>query len=321
VAYIGGSQTNTAELAVPAGYEKLELIYSTDPMGDKIKVTIDGKPPAQNALIDTCQQTAIPAKAELGADIETIDSHGKVHKLGRPTRGISHLELYARYKLDPAQGHTVRIERATDEPGKRILVWGAVYWRGNCVKLVQRAKGGLNCGDLPKYHAIQEVMAVQPDYLLMEAINIRDDPKVVFNSFETAFAWCAMQVKQGRFKMLVYATPQASSHEFRKWFRDPAHKPPYGSANYEKTCSDENADACAALVVDLCKTHGFPLVDVGPAADEFIARTPKAKFVPHVLDDWYHPNQWGAVLFGQVLHDGIRKNWPELPVRPAAKKP
>ncbi|GAH48672.1 unnamed protein product, partial [marine sediment metagenome] len=40
-----------AELKIPAGYEKVDLIYTSDPRGDKMKVTIDGKAPPKNALI------------------------------------------------------------------------------------------------------------------------------------------------------------------------------------------------------------------------------------------------------------------------------
>jgi len=54
---------------------------------------------------------------------------------------------------------------------------------------------------------------------------------------------------------------------------------------------------------------------VGGSVDAYMAKTPSIKFVPHVLNDWYHPNQWGAALFGRTIHDGIRKHWPELPVR------
>lgn len=316
VRYVATSRPDYAELAVPAGYEKIELIYGTDPNGDRMKVSIDGQPPAENAVIDTHQTTDIAPGTDLGPDMETLDSHGETRQLPRPKKGISHLELRVRYALDPAKTHVLRVERATDALGKRIVVWGAVYWRGNCVLLVQRAKGGINCGDLPNYTAVQEVMAAKPDYLLMEAINIRDKPADVLKSFEAAYGWCAQRVKKGQFKMLVYATPQASSKTFRKWFSDPAHKPPYGTKDALAACSDENADACAAVVVDLCRKHGFPMVDVGPAVDAWIAKNPAAQFVPHVLNDWYHPNQWGAAIFGRTLFDGIQKAFPEIPIRP-----
>jgi hypothetical protein len=116
--------------------------------------------------------------------------------------------------------------------------------------------------------------------------------------------------------MLVYATPQANSQTFRKWFRDPAHKPPYGAKDYAATCSDENCDECHQVVVDLCKRLGFPLVDIGPVVDAYCDNHKSAKFVPHVLNDWYHPNQWGAALFGHAIYGGIKRHWPELPIRP-----
>jgi hypothetical protein len=106
----------------------------------------------------------------------------------------------------------------------------------------------------------------------------------------------------------------ASSKTFRAWFADPAHKPPYGGTS--ETVKDANADACHAEVVKLCRKYGFPLVDVGATVDAYCARNKSVRFVPHIHNDWYHPNQWGAALFGQTIHDGIRKHWPELPVRP-----
>jgi hypothetical protein len=316
VMYASTNATDYAELAIPAGFEKVDLIYGTDPKGDKLKVSIDGAAPEKNAELDTYQETKIAPDADLGADIDTLDSHGEPRKLTRPDKGIENLELRARYALDPAKPHTLRVQRAGNEPGKRVLVWGAVYWRGHCVHLIQRAKGGLNAGDLPNYPAIQEIMAVKPDYLLMEAISIRDAPVGVRKTLEPAYAWCGKRVKAGQFKLLVYATPQANCKSFRSWFPVPEHKPPYGAVDYVKTCSDTNADACAAVVVDLCKQYGFPLVDVGPVVDEWMAKTPSARFVPHVLNDWYHPNQWGAALFGRTLFDGIQKTFPELPIRP-----
>jgi hypothetical protein len=155
VAYLGTAPEDFAELSVPAGYEKLDLIYTSDPKGDRIKVATDGQPPAENALVDTRQETRIPPGTDLGADIDTLDSHGEPRKLQRPTGGISNIvELRARYKLDPARAHVFRVQRSGADPDRRILVWGAVYWRGNCIQVVQRAKGGINCGDLPNYQAL-----------------------------------------------------------------------------------------------------------------------------------------------------------------------
>lgn len=303
----------TAELKIPAGYEKVDLIYTSDPQGDKMKVSIDGKAPAKNALIDTYQETRIPADANLGPDIETLDSHGKPRKLRRPKRGIKNIvELRARYEIDKSKPHTLSIQRATNDPKKRILVWGAVYWRGNCVQVVQRAKGGINCGDLPNYPAIQETVALKPDYILMEAINIRGNPTGVTRSLEPGYAWCARH--KDSFKTLVYSTPMASSKAFCAWFSDPKNKPPYGGTT--KTVTAPNPEACHQVAVDLCKRFGFPLVDVGATVDTWCAKHKSAKFVPHILNDWYHPNQWGAALFGQTLFEGIKKHWPELPNRP-----
>jgi hypothetical protein len=322
----GGSPRNTyrttdpeawAELTIPAGYEKVDLIYTTSYLGGKLQVTIDGKAPKKNAIIDTYQERKIPADYKFGPELDTLDSHGKPKKIRRPKRGTTHIiDMRARYKLDKSKPHLLRVKRADKTPGKEIMFWGAVYWRGNCIQVVQRAVGGVNCGLLPSYPSIQEVVALKPDYLLMEAINIRGSAASVTKSFAPAFAWCGSQVKKGNFKMMVYSTCQASSKEFRKWFRVPANKPPYGAKDYKATCSDENCNACQQAVVDICKNYGFPLIDVGVVVDAYMAKNPTVKFVPHILNDWYHTNQWGAALFGQTIHDGIRKHWPELPIRP-----
>ncbi len=306
-----------AELKIPAGNEKVDLIYSSGPNGGDLLVTLDGKKPAQNAVLKTHQETKIAQDYRFGPEIDTLDSHGKPRKIKRPKKGISHIiDLRARYKLAPSKPHVLRVQRADTTSGKEMLVWGAVYWRGHCAQVVQRAKGGINCGALPEYPAIQEITALKPDYVLMEAINIRANPAAVTRSFDAAFAWCANQVKKGNFKMLVYATCQGSSQAFRKWFRVPANKPPYGAKDYQATCSDENADGCHQAAVDICKKYGFPLVDVGPKVDAYLALHPSVKFVPHILNDWYHPNQWGAALFGQTLREGMAQYWPELPTRP-----
>ena len=76
-----------AELRLPAGYEKVDLIYRSDPSGDRMRVTIDGKAPPKNAIVDTYQETAIPAGTDLGGDLEEIDSHGDPRTRKRPTRG------------------------------------------------------------------------------------------------------------------------------------------------------------------------------------------------------------------------------------------
>ena len=318
IAYACDNPAAWAEIHLPAGYEKLDLIYTSDPNGDRIHVTINGRAPAENALVDTFQDTAVPALAKLSPAFETLDSHGKPRQIRPPRRGIPNIvELRARYRLDPKQAHAFRIRRATADPGKRILVWGVVYWRGHCVQVVQRAKGGINCGDLPRYPAVQEVMALRPDYLLMEAINVRHRPGQVTRSLEPGFAWCARH--KNRFKVLVYSTCQASSKAFRAWFRDPQHKPPYGGD--PAVVTDENADACHRAVIELCRKYGFPLVDVGRAVDAYLAEHPTVRFVPHILNDWYHPNQWGAALFGQTIGQGIRQHWPELPVRPVNLPP
>jgi len=342
------SPDTDARITVPAGYEKIDLIYTSDPNGDAIQVTIDGEAPPENARVETRQDTTLPPKSEWGPVFETLDSHGKPITVGgrpRPIRNI--VELRARYALDPATAHTFRIQKASADPKTRILVWGVVYWRGNCVQVVQRAKGGINCGALPQYAAIQEITALKPDYVLMEAINIRGSAAGVTRSLQPGYAWCARQTARGQdtgqqdtrtrppadgkprrsgarstphpvpgkaFKILVYATPQANCRAFRAWFSDPKHKPPYGGS--AKTVADENADACHRAVIDLCAKYGFPLVDVGATVDAWLAKHPTVRFVPHVLNDWYHPNQWGAALFGQTLHDGISTNWPELPLRP-----
>ena len=320
VSYLAGRAGAWAEVTVPAGYEKLELIYTSDPQGDKIKVTVDGKVPATNALVDTRQETSVPAAAKLGEVFTVLDSHGKPRRIRPPKRGIGNIvELRARYELDPKGPHVFRIERASDDPRKRILVWGVVYWRGHCVQVVQRAKGGLNCGALPEYSAIQEVVALKPDYVLMEAINIRGKPSGVTRSLDAGYAWCAAQ--KGRFKTLVYSTCQASSRRFRAWFRVPAHKPPYGAKDYEQTCADAHCEACQGAVVALCRKYGFPLVDVGARVDAYMAEHPTVRFVPHILNDWYHPNQWGAALFGVTIGEGIKAHWPELPVRPIRMPP
>jgi hypothetical protein len=331
IAFVAYRPDAFAEITVPTGIEKLDLIYCSDPHGDTIRVTIDSKPPAKNAVIDTRQDTAVPPKAKLGPTFTILDSHGKPRTVRPPKRGIRNIvELRARYALDPAREHTFRIRRGTDAVGKRILVWGVVYWRGNCVQVVQRAKGGINCGALPDYGAIQETAALRPDYVLMEAINIRNRPADVTRSLDAGFAWCAAHREQGRnrghdrnvpasglrFKTLVYATPQASSAAFRAWFRDPKHKPPYGARDYQAACADDHAAACHAAVVALCEKYGFPLVDVGATVDAWLAEHKTARFVPHILKDWYHPNHYGAALFGKTIHDGIRRHWPELPVRP-----
>jgi hypothetical protein len=302
VAYIAADPDDFAELAVPLGYEKIDLIYTTDPRGDAIRVRIDGQAPAEKALVDSFQDTRIPKDAELLPELDTFDSHGQPIKLKRPSQGAKNLiELRSRYRLDPSRSHVFRVERGSRDPGKRILIWGAVYWRGNCVQVVQRAKGGLNCGDLPNYPAIQEVVSMKPDYLLLEAINIRENADQVEKSLSPGFGWCAQRDKS--MKTLVYMTSQANSKAFR--------------ATYKKKLTDETADACAAAVVKLCKTYKFPLVDVGPAADRWLAANPKAQFIPHIQMDWFHPNQWGAALFGETIADGIRTHWPELPVRTA----
>jgi len=312
-----------AEITVPAGYEKLDLVYTSAPNGGKIKVSVDGEAPPKSmgpAMVDTRQDRTVPAKDKLGEAFTVLDSHGKPRVIRPPRSGISHIvELRQRYALDPKKAHTFRVERAGREPDKIILVWGVVYWRGNCVQVVQRAKGGINCGDLPNYWAIQETMALKPDYILMEAINIRSTPDGVTKSLDPGFAWSAAHGNQ--FKTLVYSACQASSKEFRKWFRVPAHKPPYGAKDYEKTCADEHCEACQQAVADLCKKYDFPLVDVGKTVDDYVAKHSTVRFVPHILNDWYHPNQWGAMLFGQTIHEGIRTHWPELPVRPITMTP
>jgi hypothetical protein len=315
VAYSATDPKAWAELKIPAGFEKVDLIYTTGPKGDKIKVLVDGRPPKENALVDTRQDTRIPAAAKFGPDLEVLDSHGKPRKIRRPRRGARNLyELRARYQLEKSKPHTLRVQRATGDPGRRILVWGAVYWRGNCVQVVQRAKGGINCGDLPNYAAIQETVSIRPDYVLMEAINIRGSAAGVTKALGAGYSWCARQAKAGKFKVMVFETSQANCRAFRKHFSDPKNKS-YGKSRVQAV-ADENADACHRAVVDLCKKYGFPRVDVGPAVDKYLAANPTARFVPHVQNDWYHPNQWGAALFGQTIHDGIKKHWPELPVRP-----
>ena len=320
IMFLGKRPGVWAEIKVPAGTEKLELIYASDPNGGTIQVTLDGKPPPENARVDTFQDPAVPPRAKLGASYDTLDSHGKPVRIRPPKQGIRNIvELRARYGLDPKIPHTFRIERATKDPGKRILVWGVVYWRKNCVQVVQRAKGGINCGALPAYAAIQETIALQPDYLLMEAINIRGAPAGVTRSLDPGYAWCARH--KDTFKVMVYSTCQASSKAFRAWFRDPKHKPPYGAKDYQKTCADAHGEACQRAVVDLCRKYGFPLVDVGKAADAYVAKHPGVRFVPHILNDWYHPNQWGAALFGRTIRDGIKKHWPELPLRPIRMPP
>ncbi len=301
VSYAGTAPEDFAELSVPAGYEKLDLIFTSDPKGDKIRVTIDGQPPAENALVDTRQETKIPPNADLGKDIDTLDSHGEPRKLQRPTAGISNIvELRARYKLDPAKAHLFRAQRAGAEADKRILVWGAVYWRGNCAQVIQRAKGGINCGDLPNYHAIQETVALKPDYLLMEAINIRGKPEQVTQTLDPGLAWCAAHSAQ--FKTMVYATAQANCKAFRAAFKDKV--------------TDDVAGACAGAVVEMCRKYKLPMVDNGPPVDAWLTANPKGRFIGHIYADWYHPNQFGAAIFAQTIAEGIRKNWPELPVRP-----
>lgn len=308
VCYAASDPADFAELAVPQGYEKLDLIYTSDPKGDRIRVTIDGHPPPDNAFVDTHQDTRIPPDADLGADVETLDSHGNPCKLPRPRSGITNIvELRARYRLDPAAPHTFRIQRGGDDPDKRILVWGAVYWRGNCVQVAQRAKGGINCGDLPNYHAIQETLALKPDYILMEAISIRAKPGQILQTLEPGLAWCARH--KDRFKTLVYAAPMSGCKSFVAWFTQAAHRPNDDAAN------PQNAAACAEALSGLATRLGLPMVDVGPLVDDWLANNPAASFIPHVHADWYHPNQWGAALFGQAIHTGIRKHWPELPAR------
>ena len=324
VAYAASQPGDHADLAVPAGYEKIDLIYTTDLKGDKIKVTIDGQPPAENAVIDSFQPSAIPADADAKGELATLDSHGEPVAVKRPTTGIANLcDIRARYRLDPAKPHVLRVERGTADAGKRVLIWGAVYWRGNCVQVVQRSKGGINCGDLPNFHAIQEVMAAKPDYLLVEAINIRNTPADVTATLESPLAWCGKQAKDGRFKALVYMTSMGNSKSFRAWFTDPKHNPPYGTGKLTPAdvVADANADTCVAVVTELAKKNGLPLIDVGPRADRWLAENPVAKFVPHVQVDWYHPNQWGAAVFGMTIHDGIGAHWPELPVRPVRSPP
>jgi hypothetical protein len=178
--------------------------------------------------------------------------------------------------------------------------------------VVQRAKGGINCGHLPNYHAIQETMALKPDYLLVEAISIRFKLTDMEQTLGAPLGWCGKQSQARRFKTLVYATPMGHCKSFRAWFGDPQR----GSAAEQQACADAHADACFAWVEKTCRKHELPLIDVGPAVDDWLAKTPAAKFVPHVQADWYHPNQWGAALFGEALAEGIKKHWPELPVRP-----
>lgn len=312
VAYTAKAADDAAELSIPAGFEKIDLIYATDPNGDAIKVTIDGAAPAENALIDTFQDTKLPPTASRTADFNTFDSHGEPLKLSRPVKGIANIiEMRARYRLDPARPHTFKIQRGTTDPDKRILVWGAVYWRGNCAQVVQRSKGGINCGHLPYYHAIQETMALKPDYLLVEAISIRAKLEEMDQTLNAPLAWCGNQTKANRFKTMIYATPMGNSQTFRAWFRDPKH----GTKGQNATCADPHADACFAWLEKICKTNNLPLLDVGPTVDAWLKANPRAAFVPHVQADWFHPNQSGAALFAQVLAAGIRQQWPELPVR------
>jgi hypothetical protein len=314
ISYATADPDAHAEIRVPAGYEKLALIYTSDPKGDTIRVTIDRVAPKKNALVDTHQDTTVPPKDKMGPQYDTLDSHGKPIKIRRPKSGIKNIvELRTRYPLDPKKEHTIRVQRGTRDKGKRILVWGVAYWRGNCVQVVQRAKGGLNCGALPDYRAVQEVEALRPDYILLEAINIRNKPASVTKSLGPGYSWCAAQVKKGKFKVLVYSTAMASSKAFCAWFADPKHKPPYGGT--AETVKPENATGCHKAVIDLCRKHNFPLVDVGKTVDAYVARHKSVKFVPHILKDWYHPNQWGAALFGRTIYHGIKKTWPELPVR------
>ena len=311
-----------AELRIPAGYEKVDLIYTSDPKGNKMRVTIDGKAPPKNALVDTYQETSIPAGADLGSEIDTLDSHGRPRKLEHPKKGISNIiELRAHYEIDKFRAHTLRVQRASKDAGRRILVWGAVYWRGNCIQVVQRAKSGLNCGDLPSYPVIQEVLALKPDYVLMEAINWRRHPTKVTQSLEAGFSWCARQVKIGKFKMLVYATPMASSKEYRKWFTNPANIPPDRVKPNQFYITEEKTRACHQVVIDMCKKYDFSLVDVGVVVDDYMGKNPTVSFIPHIFSDWVHPRQWGAALFGQAIFEGVRKHWPELPVRPINMTP
>jgi hypothetical protein len=293
-----------AEIRIPAGFEKLDLIYNSG--GGKIAVLINGKSPGTDAIVDTAQSREIPPGAKIGTKTgDLLDSHGNPLKIRQPSRGIgSIVELRKRYTLDPKKEHTFRVQKATDGKGT-IAVWGVVYWRGNCVQVVQRAKSGMHCGGLPHYHVAQEVLAVKPDYVLMESFSLFGDPPAGLNKIVVpGFNWCSMHKK--KFKTLIYAEPRAGSTVFLKYLQRHRFR---GSET-------ENAKACLSALKALCSKHGFPLVDVGPVVDEFFNKYTGGKICSEFYSDKVHPGTWGAACFGQAIYEGIRKHRPELPVRP-----
>ena len=187
------------------------------------------------------------------------------------------------------------------------MVWGVVYWRGNCVQLFHRAKNGRCIGELPSYHAIQEFATQKPDYVLVE----RQTTNIAHG---LGMPYLAHQQKRLNFKTLVYLVPQGTCGAWRDWF---------GRDHKEQALVSVVPDAglYSEEATRLSRAYGFPFVDAGPIVDAWMAETPEAKFLPHILADWYHPNQYGAALIGQAVYEGIKEHWPELPVRPINMPP
>jgi len=301
-----------AELKIPAGFEKIDLIFGEYPNGDTIKVLIDGKAPSENAVVDTVQTGLVP----------------RPRKDGKPGKYTGVADLRKRYKLDPAKAHVFCVEKATPNPKKPVGLWGAVYWRGNCIQVIQRAKSSYNVGQLPSRWAKRRFAAHKPDYVLSEAINIRNSVTEgegsVKGTLYRGFNYLVEKQKKQGYKVMVFTTPQGTSKAFRDHFRKSFTKRMEATKNDAsrkfcqdriKAVSEENAAACQKWIADYCKTANWPLIDAGPYVDAWMKKNPSATFVPHIFNGWHHPKWHGAALTGQTIYDGITKHWPELPIR------